>query len=175
MKKTLAIIFTGILIALLVIPAGTALADQNFHTIKVPIYLTAEGEAAGHTLQNGWYKRTNTEGPINYFIESYKLTGAMPDTRYDIGWEMEAYPGLIFTAEDYYIQTNKGGNAHVQWKFTPEQVWEMIGGPPTTSMSWNFVFIEGGTQVEIIPGVWIMVGGTRAFETDVVTVHYDWD
>jgi hypothetical protein len=173
MKRALAIVFAAILIALLVIPAGTTLADQNFHTIKVPIYLTAEGEAAGHTLQNGWYKRTNTEGPINYFIESYKLTGAKPNTRYELCAEMEAYPGLIFCWEDYYIQTNNSGNAHVQWKFTPEQVWDMVEGEE--SLSWNFVFIEGGTPVEIIPGTWIMVGGTRAFETDVFEVCYDWD
>ncbi|UCB42662.1 MAG: hypothetical protein JSV77_09440 [Dehalococcoidales bacterium] len=118
--------------------------------------------------------RTNTEGPINYFIESYKLTGALPDTRYDIGWEFEAYPGVVFTGENFFIQTNEDGNGYFNFKATPDQMRE--GMYPATSAQWNYVFVSGGTPVYLPAyGVWVIYGGPRAFETEVIEFHYDWD
>jgi len=37
MKKILALILTAVLISILVIPVGAALADKDFHTIRLPL------------------------------------------------------------------------------------------------------------------------------------------
>ena len=174
MKRTLAIISTAILIALLVIPVGTALADGEFHTIKVPISLTGEGAIAGHTLTSGWVMRTNTEGPVNYYVERYLLNGAKPNTTYDIGFEFEAVPGVVFTSfiELTSIQTNENGNGLLSYRNSPDMVANIY---PNTTREWRCVFIEGGTRVPVAPGWWIIYGGTRAFETEMIEFHFDWD
>jgi hypothetical protein len=169
MKRTLAIIFTAILIALLVIPAGTALADQDFHTMRLPIYLTAEGEAAGHTLRNGHVVHTNTEGPVNYLIRSWRLNGALPDTRYDICYQFGDYPGLTFY-EYEFIQTDKNGNGDLHMKWPPE----IASDTPVTILNEKMVFIEGGTPVYVpAHDITLMIGGTVAFETEVFDLYYD--
>ena len=167
MKRTLAVVFTTILVALLVIPATTALADQNFHpTLKIPISLTSE--PGDHTLRNGWHMRRHAEGPVNYLIESYMLNGALPDTRYDICVELPGYEGIYFVVDyvgfDYCIQTDRNGNGQLLARYSPDPFYF----PPGGSMTWRWVFISGGT-----PSGGIMVGGTAAFETDFFTVYFD--
>ena len=92
MKKILALIITAVLISLLVIPVGTALADKDFHTVRLPLTLTSEGEGAGHTLRNGMVMKTHAEGPVNYYIMSVILNGAKPDTTYYIFWGEDFNP-----------------------------------------------------------------------------------
>lgn len=167
MKRTLAIIFTAILVALLVIPAGAALADQNSHpTLKIPISDIDEQDE--HTLRNGWHMRRHTDGPVNYLIESYMLNGALPDTRYDICFEVAALPGYYFVVDwlgfEYCIQTDSNGNGQLLARYAPDP----IAFPPGGSMTWRWVFISGGT-----PSGGIMIGGTAAFETDFFTVYFD--
>lgn len=171
MKKTLALILTAVLIALLIIPAGTALADQAFHTVSLPLSLTTAGALDGHTLRNGMVIRTHANGPINYAIGSYILNGAKPDTTYDICWEFAEF-GWFRVYEGHFIQTDKNGNGNLHWKASPADVREFI--PPNTTLHAKVEFIAGGTRVYIPAyGVWTIVGGVVVFETEVFEIYFD--
>ena len=180
MKRILALILTAVLISLLVIPAGTTLADQDFKTIRLPLSLTQEGEDTGHTLRNGMVIRTHTEGPINYFVMSYILNGAKPDTTYDICWEIvelgALYPITVYEGES--IQTNGKGNGNLHTKGFTEVVRERIY--PMTTLTFKVLFIEAGTGTlvpdsSLPPGVLFMFDGNVVFETDYFVVSFDWD
>jgi hypothetical protein len=169
MKRTLALISTAILVALLIIPAGTALADQSFHTVSLPLSLTTAGADAGHTLRNGWVTRIHANGPINYAIGSYILNGAKSDTTYDICWEFEEY-GWLPIYEYHFIETDKNGNGNLHWKASPA----LVPIPPNTTLHAKVEFIAGGTPVYIPAyGIWTIVGGVVVFETEVFEIYFD--
>ena len=171
MKKTLALILTAVLIALLIIPAGTALADQAFHTVSLPLSLTTAGALDGHTLRNGMVIRTHANGPINYAIGLYKLNGAKPDTTYDICWEFAEF-GWLPIYEYHSIQTDKNGNGNLHFKITPAHVSEL--GLNNSTLHAKVVFIAGGTPWPI-PGYPFstIVGGVVVFETEVFEIYFD--
>jgi len=174
MKRTLAFVITAILIALLVIPAGAALADQDYHTIMLPISLTQDGIDAGHTLRTGHLTTIHTEGPVNGLIRVYELNGALPDTTYQICY--------VFPDEPYYyvafyywedIHTDKNGNGSFFQRVPP-------GGGTSVPQNMKIVFIEGGTPTPYGP-YWLFYegdeenGGTRALETEVFEICFDQD
>jgi hypothetical protein len=181
MKKILALISTTVLISLLVIPVGTALADKDFHTLRLPLSLTQEGEDTGHTLRNGMVIRTHTEGPVNYLLLTYILNGAKPNTTYIICWEIlemgAVYPYTVYNVGEI-IQTDENGNANLHIKFSPEVVRRNVY--PNTILTFKVLFIEEGTGTltpwpDLPPGVLLMIGGNVVFETDYHEVPMDWD
>ena len=196
MKRILALILTAVLISLLVIPVGTALADKDFHTIRLALSLTTEGEDDGHPLRNGMVMKTHAEGPNNFYIMSFILNGAMPNTTYDVSWKCWVWGPNIGLPEgwvDYYdmflgpfgyseaylghsIQTDKNGNGQLHCKRSPEEVWAM-GVIPDTTLKFQLTFISDGEVVEVIPGTGILAvdGGDCVFETDVFEAYFDGD
>jgi len=181
MKRILTLILTAVFISLLVIPVGTALADKDFHTIRLPLSLTQDGEDTGHTLRNGMVIRTHTEGPVNYLLMSYKLNGAKPNTTYIICWEIlemgAVYPYTVYN-EGEIIQTDEDGNANLHVKFSPDVVRERVY--PATTLTFKVLFIEEGTGIltpwpDLPLGVLLMIGGNVVFETNYFEVTLDWD
>jgi hypothetical protein len=173
MKRILSLILTTILIGLLVIPAAIALADQNFHTVHLPLSLTTDGEAAGYTLRNGWFTLTHTEGPINYIVVSFILNGAKPNTTYYVCWEFQGYEGYRFY-DGHSIQTDKKGNGNIQIKESPDVVRSRVW--PNTTVYYHPVLTVGGiADGEYFPGMYLMLGETAVYQTEVFEVNFDWD
>ena len=52
MKKVVGLTI-AMLIGLLLVPSAVALADQSYHTERLPLTVTDEGAAAGYVLRNG--------------------------------------------------------------------------------------------------------------------------
>jgi len=181
MKKILALILTAVLISILVIPVGAALADKDFHTIRLPLSPTE-----GHELRNGMVIRTHTEGPVNYLLMSYILNGAEPNTTYYICWEIlemgAIYPYTVYN-EGEIIQTDKNGNGNLHVKFSPDVVGRNVYPEPT--LHFRVLFIEENTwytktsMAPAYPGVWLIVGGDVVYETgapeEYFEVDMDWD
>ena len=127
---TLAVVSAAALLAL----AGTARADQAFHTLKAP--LSAVGNAP---LHSGWVSDSHANGPIIGAHEEYHLNGASPNTTYQV--VIQFYPGVTgcpggaVALPTASFTTNASGNGNADWVFA--------GGPPTpitqNSAIWQFV------------------------------------
>jgi hypothetical protein len=126
----LAVVSVAALLAL----ATPALADQAFHTLKAP--LSAVGNAP---LHSGWVSDSHANGPIIGAHEEYHVSGASPNTTYQV--VIQFYAGItgcqgtaaaIPTAS---FTTNASGNGNADWVFQ--------GGPPTpitqNSAIWQLV------------------------------------
>ena len=130
----LAVVSAAALLAL----AGTARADQAFHTLKAP--LSAVGNAP---LHSGWVSDSHANGPNIGAHEEYHVTGASPNTTYQV--QIQFYPGVtgcpaggavvppISTAS---FTTNASGNGNAKWVFpggpkTPitqnSAIWQLVG------------------------------------------------
>src|SRR3990172_12231331 len=94
MKKLALIAALAVLI--LASATGTVFADKSYHSTRLPLALTPEGEAAGHTLLSGEIVNIHPNGPVNGAIEVYQLHGALPDTGYEVVWDIGGY-GLMPT------------------------------------------------------------------------------
>src|SRR5439155_10936114 len=74
-----------ILLLVMAITAGRAVADESQPTTPLSLSVTAAGTAAGHPeLQSGQVVNTHTSGPENFAIEDYMVNGAKPDTTYSV-------------------------------------------------------------------------------------------
>ena len=173
MKRILALVSTAIVIALLSFSAGTALADQAYHTERLPVH----SAAAGYPLRNGMVVNIHTDGTTNFAVEEYNLNGAKPNTTYHLVREFqESLLGQIpewaplYTGFD--LQTDKNGNGNCNIKVLVAQVAPLIEFGQT-DLHVKFVFIEGGTLVEIGPGMFLVVGGTEAYSTEVTEIQLD--
>jgi hypothetical protein len=192
MKKIPTLILVAVLISLLVIPTGIALADKDFHTVRLELS-KVEGAPAEHDLRNGMVIRTHAEGPINYYVMSVILNGAKPNTTYELGWAIQGMvingtelPGVVdpITGDPVYthncshsIETDKNGNGNLHYRKPPEEVLSTIP-PGTTTIIFKVVLIEGGYQDVVMTNYGPMqcwVEGVVALETDWFPVNFDWD
>jgi hypothetical protein len=127
MKRILALIATAILIGLLVLPAGTAFADQAYHSERLPVHSVA----AGYPLQNGMVVNIHDNGATNFAVEEYILNGAKPNTTYElcrVFQESILYmePPLAALDTGFALQTDKNGNGQCNIKVLVSQVEPLI-------------------------------------------------
>ena len=148
----------------LMVPASAApvLADQSFHTMRLPLSLTAAGEAAGQpTLRAGQVVDIHANGPTVYAIEQYLLNGAEPNTEYQVvlGFHQDTNcaPGGFydFVLPGVTLTTDAHGDAHGQARNTPADI------PPILhNTDWGIV--------------WTFVDGSvHAYSTACAKVHID--
>ena len=77
----------GIAVAAFAVVAGTATADQYFHTVHVD--LTPIG---GAPLKSGFVNDIHTNGATISAQERYQLVGAEPDTTYSVMLQIASDP-----------------------------------------------------------------------------------
>lgn len=126
----LAVVSAAALLAL----ATPALADQAFHTLKAP--LSAVGNAP---LHSGWVSDSHANGPIIGAHEEYHVSGASPNTTYQVVIQFYAgvtgCPGGAVALPTASFTTNASGNGNADWVFP--------GGPPApitqNSAVWQLV------------------------------------
>ena len=126
----LAVVSAAALLAL----ATPALADQAFHTLKAP--LSAVGNAP---LHSGWVSDSHANGPIIGAHEEYHVSGASPNTTYQVVIQFYAgvtgCPGGAVALPTASFTTNASGNGNADWVFP--------GGPPApitqNSAIWQLV------------------------------------
>ena len=173
MKRILVLVSTAIVIVLLLLSAGTALADQAYHSERLPVH----SAAAGYPLRNGMVVNIHADGTSIFAVEEYTLNGAKPNTTYHLVREFqESLLGQIpewaplYTGFD--LQTDENGNGNCNMKVLVAQVAPLIEFGQT-ELHVKFVFIEGGTLIEIGPGMFLVVGGTEAYSTEVTEIQLD--
>ena len=141
MRRILVVMFLSL--TLLMALTGGASADSVYHTHRVPV--TAVGDAP---LKSGMVVNIHANGTQIYAHEIYKLTGAQPNSDYQV--TLQAYPGdttcsgsPAFSVDTQVVHTNSGGNGSAQQFFTPQDVAGLPRGP--YGIVWQFR--QGGNVV----------------------------
>ena len=138
--------------------APVVLADQVYHSERLPFSLTGDGAAAGHpALRSGHVINIHPNGPVNGALERYMVNGASPNTDYDV--VLEAFGGgcgggSLFVLTTTTLETNQKGNAHGQGFFSPADLAPLSGA--TVGAQWTLV-----------------AGGVGAYQTACTTVVID--
>lgn len=156
MKKIIVIALT--IATLLVIGSQTVLADQSYHTERIDLSVTDEGAAAGHSLRNGQVVNIHPNGPVNGAIELYVLNDALPETEYEVWWDIgiELPTNLGGDPSPLVITTDKNGNGKCVYQI-PRQ-WQIDMGFTDVDFTVRWIFKSGGIIV---------------FATEWVDVHVD--
>ncbi len=162
MRAKLIIASTLCLAFLLPASAAPVLADQSFHTTRLPLSLTAAGAAAEQpTLRAGQVVDIHTNGPTVFAIEQYLLNGAEPNTEYQVVLsfyqDTSCTPGgdYDFVLPGVTLTTDTHGDAYGQARNTPEEI-----PPDLHNTDWGIVWTFVG-------------GGVPAYATACVEVHID--
>ena len=118
---------------------GAVVADQAYHTERLDFDLTAAGEAAGHPdLRHGDVVNIHPNGPVNGALERYMVSGAMPNTAYDV--LLEAFAGgcggeLALSMTTTTLDTSRAGNAHGDGFFSADDLVPLSGA--TLGAQWT--------------------------------------
>ncbi len=106
--------------------ATGASADQVYHTERLDFSLTAAGAAAGHPqLLAGQVVNIHPNGPVNGALEHYMISGAKPNTGYEV--VLEAFLGgcagpLALNMTTASLQTNGNGTAVADASFSAQDL-----------------------------------------------------
>lgn len=134
------------------IAVAPALADQVFHTSHAAVH-----SVAGAPLRSGFVNDIHTNGAVNAAREEYHLSGAQPDTSYQVQlviFASQSCAGAPFlTVPTALVTTNGAGNGNASATFP--------AGPPNNPP----------LQVGI---VWqFLSNGAPVYATDCVPVAID--
>ena len=135
-----------------------ASADQVYHTERLDFSLTAAGAAAGHPeLRSGQVVNIHPNGPVNGALERYMISGARPNTDYDV--VLEAFLGgcggdPLFSMTTTTLRTNGSGTARSDASFSAEDLAPLSGG--TFGVQWT-----------------LTAAGIDAYQTPCTTVTID--
>lgn len=142
----------------LILSNSPALADQLFHTERLPLRLTEAGAAAGHPeLRSGHVVDIHPNGPVNGALERYMINGAKPNHDYTVFLRLFVgdCDGLgPIDLPTVVLGTNKRGNAHGKITFPVETV---LPEPIFFGIFWELVDEEG----------------VAAYDTDCIQVGLD--
>lgn len=134
----IAALFVGALSLIGAFTSGAS-ADQVYHTERLDFALTAAGAAAGHPqLRSGQVVNIHPDGPVNGALERYMISGAKPNTGYDVG--LEAFLGgcegpLVLTMTTASLQTGGNGTAVGNASFSAEDLAPFSG--LTVGVQWT--------------------------------------
>ncbi len=71
--------------ALLLTLSTSVVADQVYHSERLPFTLTDAGAFVGHPeLRSGQVVNIHPNGPVNGALERYMINGAKPNTSYQV-------------------------------------------------------------------------------------------
>jgi hypothetical protein len=145
--------------ATLLLTATSAFADQTFHSTRLSL-----APVASNPLRHGFVVDIHANGPVNYAIEEYHLSGATPNTTYAIEYMITGGPfgtaicgsGAVPFPNGGTVSTDRNGNGASQLKISPALV-TMLGLHHTVlGLSW--VFLDRGAP---------------AYQTSCITVGLD--
>jgi hypothetical protein len=93
-----------------------ALADQSFHTTHAAVHAIA-----GAPLRSGFVNDIHTNGTVNSAHEEYHLSGAQPNTTYQV--QLVTYPTTNCSGAPFLVlptsqlTTNGAGNGNADFTF----------------------------------------------------------
>ncbi len=129
-KRKYQIAVVGLAFACFLSFVSAAYADKSFHTVQLPLVLTASGETAGFPqLVVGHVVDIHADGPTVYAIEQYMVNGAKPNTEYqvaDVVWiggcpsDPSTHPSVALPT--VVLTTNANGFAQGNYKITPDTI-----------------------------------------------------
>jgi hypothetical protein len=159
MKRYLKRIILVVPVLLVLLVPVSVLADQAYHSERLDLTLTANGDANGHpALRHGQVVNIHPNGPVNGALERYMVSGAMSDTSYNVRIEV-FLPGCLVSAGDPIdipgvLETNGRGVGQHQGFFSTEALIPFSGA--TLGVIWN-----------------LEAGGVDAYATECTTVVID--
>lgn len=144
-KRKNQIAIVGLVLASLFCFAPAAYADRSFHTVQLPLVLTAAGQAAGFPeLATGHIVDIHADGPTVYAIEQYMINKAKPSTSYqvaDVVWiggcpsDPSTPPSAILPT--VILTTNANGFAQGNYKISPDTITQFGLHGTTLGIVWT--------------------------------------
>lgn len=133
-------------LALLLAPITVALADHNFHTERVPLFLEDGADAVPPhpPLRSGHVVDIHANGPQIGALERYMINGARANTLYDVVLEPltdDCGGDPIEPIMTITLETNKHGNAHGGFVFSAEDLEPFSGA--AFGVRWTLVDVDG--------------------------------
>jgi len=131
--------------ASLLLTTTNALADQTFHSTRLSLV-----PVTNDPLRHGFVVDIHANGPVNYAIEEYHLSGATPNTTYAIEYMITGAPfgtsvcgpGAVPFPNGATVTTDANGNGGSQLKIPPSFVTGL--GLHNTVLGLTWVFLDGG-------------------------------
>lgn len=167
MKRILTLVSVLTVIGMLIIPSGVTLADQAYHTERLPFQSLS---LSNYPLKHGFMNNIHMNGPNNFEKKEFQLNGAKPNTTFFIyrRFEEAVYnpQGVLLIPKGakaysgYFIVTDEHGNGHCELKLAPENLVVVRGVP---SLYMTVVLYDG-----------ILPGGIPAYETEAFRTYLDW-
>ncbi len=151
--------------AALLAAGSTATADQEFHTVRLPLLSTG---AVGHpALRSGHVIDIHSDGDATAGHELYMVNGAAPHTPYTVVLDLNLSgcggPGpMLPFANGVVVTTDDRGNGTGSVFLSQDELAGVVG--LTLGISWRLVV---GPQIVIEPttGLPIALGGVTAYTT----------
>jgi hypothetical protein len=145
MRQMLSLILVGTLA--LLAPSTGVRADQDFHTERLPLTLTAEGaetDPPHPALRSGHVVDIHANGPQIGALERYMINGARANSSYEV--VLEVFAGDCDGAEldpvtTTTLETNRQGNAHGGFVFSAADLVPFQGA--IIGVQWTLVDEEG--------------------------------
>ena len=130
-------IAAGIAAAVFLAVAGTAAADQYFHTAHLDL-----SPIGGAPLKSGFVNDVHTNGTINSAQERYQLNGAQPNTTYSVRLNIFNTDSTCSGTPDRFrdtatFTTNGSGNGEGDFTFLQTGPW-----PPPVPPTLRTVYIQ---------------------------------
>ena len=151
-----------LVIGALLVPAGTAVADQAFQTLRAPFHSLDEST---YPLKDGFVVSVHMNGPVNFEKKEFQLHGAKPSTEFLLyrvfAEPVGPYPPGTPLPAGFSIVTDDHGNGHV---ITPQS---------PTNPTLSFLKSLGITELTITNVLYD--GGTPAYASDTYVTYLDWD
>jgi hypothetical protein len=150
MRQMLSLVLVGTFA--LLAPITGVRADQDFHTARLPLSLTAEGaetDPPHPALRSGHVVDIHANGPQIGALERYLINGARANSSYEV--VLEVFAGDCEGAEldpitTATLETNKQGNAHGGFVFSAEDLVPFKGA--IVGVRWTLVDEEGISAYE---------------------------
>jgi hypothetical protein len=167
------IVISLVVIGILLIPSGFALADQAFQTLKVPFYTAPEANPSVYPLKDGFVESTHMNGPNYFEKKEFQLHGAKPNTRYFI-WRvfpdgLGPYPPGKKLDSGFSFMTDEHGNGHIM-------TWLVPDNPSLKNL--KALHINEARLYNVLSDGWDPISKVQiwhpAYQTDTVLVYFDW-
>ena len=184
----MAVVIT-VLVVVIVLPSGVALADKTCHTSKAPLYSVNED----YPLKDGFVISTHMNGPVYFEKKLFQLHGAEKDHQFFIYREFTEnvtihipegptivvpLAGTLLLSGN--ITTDKHGNGHITTCLSPsnEKLNEMKALGETLRIAFGIDIDPLALTLKnvIYDGLLVQDGGSggvRAYESDELTTYID--